>query len=619
MSSPTQQQTSTPDYLNILGLDRAPFLDQIDDHFFYADPALIQRLDLLQHLTRFGDMLLGITGPIGSGKTTLLRQFLLRGNNTWRSCLVQGGQVKQSGELLARLADCFGQDMTATPERIRADLTRYCEALQHNSQLAVIVIDDAHLLPDPALKTLLDLGGDARQTLKLVRILLFGEPGLEQKLINAGLHSPQQPLLHSLEMPRFDEHQSAAYLMYRLAVAGFSGDSPFSLTEIRALHKTAEGLPGRLNVLAHETLIERATRIATRKKAGPVSMPPPGTVAPRRRLPAVLIGLGGLLSLGLIGWYLLQSDVLQERLGDRLADLEPSSAPAELGDIPQAERPLHGLTGPELRKILDSYPENEQPTDLKTDNGIKGSDSTTSEAPVPAPIADTPEHLTAPEAVASAQPATQEAAPAAEPGKDNGSPAPSVTASQPTAPASAPPAQVATGSAPGAAAPTPTPERTPEESAPEAVTPKATQQAAPQMPPEPREQPENIEKTIAKSQEPQASQAPATPSPVSTGLDLQDETWLLQRPGNHFTLQLLGVRSEASLHDYLKHKNIPGPVAYFHTLYKGGDWFVLVQGDYSDITEARAAVSTLPAAVRKAKPWPRSFAGVQADIHKPAP
>ncbi|MFP5506837.1 MAG: ExeA family protein, partial [Gammaproteobacteria bacterium] len=264
-------QPADPDYLVTLGLQRAPFLDRIDDRFFYADPALVQRLDLLQHLTQFGDMLLGVIGPPGSGKSTLLQQFITRGGTAWRCCRINGAQTGSVDELLARLGAGFAVDVAADQERTKAALLRQFQSLRHATQLPVILIDDALQLPDPILKALLALGGSAKDTLKLVRIALFAEPGLEQKLIQAGLHSPQQPLLHSLDMPVFDIQQSAAYLMYRLAVAGYSGDSPFSLTEIRALHKAAEGLPGKLNVLAHETLMERAGRIAARNKtdAGP--------------------------------------------------------------------------------------------------------------------------------------------------------------------------------------------------------------------------------------------------------------------------------------------------------------------------------------------------------------
>ncbi|MBI5462542.1 MAG: SPOR domain-containing protein [Gammaproteobacteria bacterium] len=91
------------------------------------------------------------------------------------------------------------------------------------------------------------------------------------------------------------------------------------------------------------------------------------------------------------------------------------------------------------------------------------------------------------------------------------------------------------------------------------------------------------------------------------------------RPGAHFTLQLLGGRSEKSLRDYLRQNHIPEPVATFRTVFKGDDWYVLVHGDFPDSATARAAVATLPPTVRKGKPWARSFVSIHTDMQKTRP
>lgn len=620
MSSPAQQQSNTPDYLRPLGLDRAPFLDQIDDHFFYADPALVQHLDLLQHLTRFGDMLLSISGPLGSGKTTLLQQFLQRGNTTWRSCLIDGGKVQQPGDLLARLAECFGQDMTAAPERIKADVIRFCQGLQHNSQQAVIVIENAHLLPDLALKSLLDLGGNARETLKLVRVLLFSEPDLKQKFIDLGLSSPQQPLLHSLDVPRFDEQQTAAYLMYRLAAAGFSGDSPFSLTEIRAMHKAAEGLPGKLNILAHETLIERANRLAARNKMklDPKPVAAGSASQPRARTRSVLILSGILLTLGAAGSYLIQSGNLQDWL-DRLAaeeqlalNSEPVLTPAQSVDHvrPEAPEALTPTTQADIKQATEDWAEAGNAKILESSTNIsQHTDNIINKIETPAPVASIitespPEPVArpAPEAPpksATAAPATEIAAIIS---ADDNPSAESMAETPPT------PIEEAVNTLPVDT------RANPEQAM---VVPDNAEIPATEPTPAPTEGEQPTASTAAR--EAAVVVAPTSTAAILNNPDLMGTTWLLERPAAHFTLQLLGVRNESSLQKYIAQRQIPGPVAYFHTEYMGGDWYVLVQGDYPTMNAAREAISALPAAVRKSKPWPRTFATVHTDIQKISP
>ncbi|MFN2308245.1 MAG: AAA family ATPase [Gammaproteobacteria bacterium] len=541
----TARPTTEPGYLAILGLQRAPFLDRVDDRFFYADPALIQRLDLLRHLTQFGDMLLAIVGPDGSGKTTLLQQFMGYGDNAWRCCRIDAAQIGQPDELLARLATGFEQDLQSDPQRLVATLHRHFQALRHTARLPVIVVDDAQRLPDAALKTLLTLGGEPRETLKQVRIVLFATPGLDQRLIQAGLHDPQRPLLHSLEVPPFDVQQSAAYLMYRLAVAGYSGDSPFSLTEIRALHKAAGGRPGPLNLLAHEALLERAERIA----AGGADP----SLAARRRWAAVL---GAGLGLAALGWYLSHPSQLT---------VPVPAAP------PRAERELH-LRPPPPEPVAETPTVPEPAAELPPRREDTAAETETAVPPAaesPAPPSPAPAETALPEALA--------ATPAEDPAETASVPAP-----EPSAPETA------------LSAPEPEP------SAPETALSAPETASVPAAKPAPSA--------------PLPTTAPAPQAPAVAADAPRREDWLRSRPAGHFTLQLLGVRSEAALHAYLAEHSPPGPVAYFRTVFKGGDWYVLVQGDYPSRAAARAAVATLPTALRAGKPWPRSFASIHDEL-----
>ncbi len=621
MNSPAPTAQNGADYLSHFGLQQPPYQDGLDGRFFYADPGLIQRLDLLQHLTQFGDMLLGVTGVQGSGKSTLAQQYLQRGNtSTWRSCQFNGAALQQPEQLLTSLADAFGLNSAATPERLRSDLLRHCQTLRHNSQLPVVVIDDAQLLPDTVLGCLLELAEDPHATLKLLRIVLFSEPGLEQRLIALGWHTPLRPLLHSMDIPRFGEEQTAAYLMYRLAAAGYSGASPFTLTEIRALHKVADGIPGRLNSQAHELLLECANRRAAATR----------TATPRKWLPPLLTGtIGSALVLAVV-WF------LQQPPGET-ASRPPISVPSPVIEAePVVEQPL-ATPESEPGNLLESAQNNSQETDnkeLKSDSPVAETDSATDTgndtAPAPAALATdataTPRTVTpatdgpapaSPESTAKASDAPAESASAAAV-----SPPTATTAENPaatTTPATAPAMEQAADTAATAAASTASPPATPAEQPP--ATPTADAQPAPAAA---ATAPQAATAPVADTPaEPRPAVAPAaSPTPTAAAKPATgslDSDWLLSRPGTRFTLQLLGGRSEKSLRQYLRANKIPDPAATFRTVFKGDDWYVLVYGDFPSMAAARAAVDTLPATVRKTKPWARSFASVHEDIAKARP
>jgi type II secretory pathway predicted ATPase ExeA len=85
MSNAESSQSAPPGYLETFSLSCEPFADRIDSRFFYAGTTLMQRLDLLTHLTQFGDSVVLVSGPPGSGKTTLLSRFVGQSNNQMTS------------------------------------------------------------------------------------------------------------------------------------------------------------------------------------------------------------------------------------------------------------------------------------------------------------------------------------------------------------------------------------------------------------------------------------------------------------------------------------------------------------------------------------------------------
>jgi len=255
MKSP-DTKADTASYLARLSLNHEPFADTIDDRFFYAGTALMQRLDLLSHLTQFGDSVVLVSGPTGSGKTTLLSRFASQANNQWRLCLLNADEFDHFAE---RLADALKSEPTANEQEL---LSQWL-ARTDNSQLLVIVIDNAEQLDDTAFERLCALLGQT--TANRVRLILFGSPEAQQAYKRAFEQKQLDCSVQLLEMPRLSEEETASYLMYRLAVAGYSGENPFTATEIRAICKASDGRPAGINRLAHQALLERQARAGSKR------------------------------------------------------------------------------------------------------------------------------------------------------------------------------------------------------------------------------------------------------------------------------------------------------------------------------------------------------------------
>lgn len=409
MNREAGQQNLQPDYVAALNLDTDPFQDRHEPRFFYADPVLMQRLDLLQHLTRFSEQLLYVRAPEGAGKTMLLHQLRLRAADNWHTCQLDAAALGSPADLYVQLSRCFPDAAAENTEHFGSDLIHYCLGLQQSGQLAVLVIDDAERLPGPVLEALLGLARSPAETLKALRILVFATPALDTNLQSLALSSPGDALVHTLDLPPFDEQQSAAYLMYRLAIAGYSGDSPFSATEVRAMHKTAAGRPGELNRLARETLLEQnQQRAGQRHAAGSGHRP-----WRRARIAGVALTAAALIVGGF--WYLGSRAPELPLLSEETVQLPPANPLAPPADTPLAHSDPEPDTrppdapGPSGTDAVPAPPALSQAPDMPEPAAPTATPEPTQEpAPEPAPAAATPERPAAADSpAATAAPETK--------------------------------------------------------------------------------------------------------------------------------------------------------------------------------------------------------------------
>lgn len=107
--------------------------------------------------------------------------------------------------------------------------------------------------------------------------------------------------------------------------------------------------------------------------------------------------------------------------------------------------------------------------------------------------------------------------------------------------------------------------------------------------------------------------AKPTTKPVASGaLSVNN---LAAIPATNYTLQLSGASRQDTLEAFAK-KNLNGNYAIYKTQRNGNPWYVLIYGNYRNISEAKQAVASLPAAVQAKKPWVRPMKHVHQDLKK---
>ncbi|HEV3089169.1 MAG TPA: AAA family ATPase [Candidatus Elarobacter sp.] len=259
-------------YYRHFGLERDPFLDTADPHFYRTTPDLTRVRERLVGGVLESRGLQVVVGDPGTGKTSLMAQIEreLLGHDEVRLGKILDPSFASETEFLLGVARSFG---LALPPRSPAALKNalknflYDAAVLDGLTLALL-IDEAQNASDDIFEVLrLLLNYDVPQR-KLLNVVLYGQTELRPRL--DARRNLADRVDEWYELGQLDDNEARALIAYRVARAGgVDGiDALFDPEALAALVAAAAGTPRRLLTLAHATLREaaafgrpRATRI----------------------------------------------------------------------------------------------------------------------------------------------------------------------------------------------------------------------------------------------------------------------------------------------------------------------------------------------------------------------
>lgn len=114
-----------------------------------------------------------------------------------------------------------------------------------------------------------------------------------------------------------------------------------------------------------------------------------------------------------------------------------------------------------------------------------------------------------------------------------------------------------------------------------------------------------------------ATSKPATAEPVAAPapkVALTPVATLNKKPRNHYSIQLMGASNTQAVDSFVAEHGLAGKVWVYKTRFRGSPWYVVVQGDYTNSTQAKAAIRKLSPDLLKGQPWPKSFAQIQKEL-----
>lgn len=239
-------------YENFYHLEREPFSLCPDPAFLYLAPDHAEALAQLLYTVRSRKGFAVLTGEVGTGKTTLLRSLLGSVGSEVRTAYVLS-PPRSRRELYTALASEFGLQLDGAGTW-SVTLQRFLLDAYQRNVTVVAVFDEAQELPAKVLEEIRLLTNLETANVKLLQVILAGQPELDNLLDSSELRALRQRIVlrHSLSPLRAGE--TIQYIAKRMQVAG-AGVLPFDLDACLAIHRYARGIPRLINLLCDNSLL----------------------------------------------------------------------------------------------------------------------------------------------------------------------------------------------------------------------------------------------------------------------------------------------------------------------------------------------------------------------------
>jgi len=246
-------------YLKHFGLSAPPFALTPDTAFAFSSRAQREALATLVLAVDAGEGFIKIIGEVGTGKTLLCRRFLAHasgGGEAYRAAYIPNPALSPRTLLLAIARELKIRIQNVNSDRkILEALNRSLLKLAGRGARVVVCLDEAQAMPVETLEALRLLSNLETEKHKLIQVVLFGQPELDEKLARKDLRQLRSRIAFHYRLSAFSSTETEVYLAHRLHIAGRRGQTLFPSEAARAVHRAARGVPRLINIIAHKSLL----------------------------------------------------------------------------------------------------------------------------------------------------------------------------------------------------------------------------------------------------------------------------------------------------------------------------------------------------------------------------
>jgi len=242
-------------YLEHFKLTELPFRLSPDPAFLYLSKHHARAKAYMESTIWFTDGFVVITGEIGSGKTTLLETFLRELEKDVVVAQVAQTQVSPIEFLQAVLVQFGFSPFKMRKAELIATLNQFLVEQYAAGRKVLLIVDEAQNLSNRVLEEIRMLSGVETTKEKVLRIILAGQPELNEKLDAPDLVQLMQRIRLRFHLTALTPEETQAYILHRLEVAGAHGRQLFDPETMAVIFRYTGGVPRLVNTLCDTALM----------------------------------------------------------------------------------------------------------------------------------------------------------------------------------------------------------------------------------------------------------------------------------------------------------------------------------------------------------------------------
>ena len=243
-------------YHEHFGLSRPPFKITPDTSLFFEGNQRGAALDALMYAISSGEGIIKVVGEVGSGKTMLCRMLEVRLSNDVDVIYIANPSLSPDN-ILHVIA--YELHLDVDNEMSKVDVMQRIQAhllKKHaDNRQVVLFVEEAQSMPIETLEEIRLLSNLETDHNKLLQMVLFGQPELDEKLSQPHIRQLKERITHSFYLTPFPPDDTLQYLNFRLRAVGYKGPDIFNKKTAGVVKKYSAGLTRRMNILADKSML----------------------------------------------------------------------------------------------------------------------------------------------------------------------------------------------------------------------------------------------------------------------------------------------------------------------------------------------------------------------------